>query len=518
MRSLLAIVLVLPAVGTRSRFYPKTLQGSGGRVLLQLKSSSKVGNSNILNGTLADGTQVLCLDCNVKLFSLWVQQASKGCGKLDTDEGDSLSDDVVSKHPNAPGYDAWARQQGEQKEATSFLSLRAQVEKRHVQESRPSLSSSSESCGTVTSVYTQDWDLEAMRPMLKELWAKRRLIMGPRAPPLHENLDLAHVLQHIALKSPNMVISQECSSSPDPARKCGVLFDGQRQVATSQQLQAALQENFSPELLGAARYDSDASGDELRRRVKKVLMALKKSYAFYKQGCILSADSSATCNMKAASDLVGRIGCSEQDIKSKADCVHSELRKCKSCESADGEKKPQFFEYSRLHGPLALFQTAQTRNSIMGQCEEFSRAGYAVLSFLGYKARYILDFTDHVWLEVQLPGADGEAQWVHADPSEGVLDNPLMYEKGWGKKLTMVFAFTPSGVEHVTRRYTAHYGQTVIRRRIRESALQSTLDEVNAKLSEMVPQSEDTPAELKALQEESFDFLGLSLFDAAVVG
>merc|ERR1740138_1658918 len=100
-----------------------------------------------------------------------------------------------------------------------------------------------------------------------------------------------------------------------------------------------------------------------------------------------------------------------------------------------------------------------------------------MLSSLGYEARYVLDFTDHVWIEVKLGGKEGK--WVHADPSEGVLDSPLMYEKGWGKELTMIFAFTPHHVEHVTAKYTTDYKATVSRRGISERDLAFTLTEVN---------------------------------------
>ena len=66
-----------------------------------------------------------------------------------------------------------------------------------------------------------------------------------------------------------------------------------------------------------------------------------------------------------------------------------------------------------------------------------------MLASLGYNVRYVLDFTDHVWVEVRLPTASKDGRWVHADPSEGVLDNPLMYEKGWGRS-----SYTKQSVTH----------------------------------------------------------------------
>merc|ERR1719329_745 len=135
---------------------------------------------------------------------------------------------------------------------------------------------------------------------------------------------------------------------------------------------------------------------------------------------------------------------------------------------------------------LALFATSKERHGVMGQCEEFSRAGHALLASSGYAVRYVLDFTDHVWVEVQMPKGE-HGRWIHADPSEGVLDSPLMYEEGWGKQLTMIFAFTPQSVEHVTRTYTKQYEETVGRRGVSEKDLNSAIAEANRRLNFELP-------------------------------
>ena len=75
--------------------------------------------------------------------------------------------------------------------------------------------------------------------------------------------------------------------------------------------------------------------------------------------------------------------------------------------------------------------------------------------------RYVLDHTDHVWSEVY---SQSQGRWLHADCCENKMDSPLMYEHGWGKKLTYVIAFSKDEVVDVTWRYTCKQ-QELLRRR-----------------------------------------------------
>ncbi|GAA50234.1 peptide-N4-(N-acetyl-beta-glucosaminyl) asparagine amidase [Clonorchis sinensis] len=94
--------------------------------------------------------------------------------------------------------------------------------------------------------------------------------------------------------------------------------------------------------------------------------------------------------------------------------------------------------------------------------------------------RFISDMTDHVWCEIWLEDSDsGNYRWVHCDPS-GEVDQPLLYECGWGKKLHYVFAYTipplcfkfadPQSlqavdIQDVTWRYTRDFKEILSRRK-----------------------------------------------------
>jgi peptide-N4-(N-acetyl-beta-glucosaminyl)asparagine amidase len=83
------------------------------------------------------------------------------------------------------------------------------------------------------------------------------------------------------------------------------------------------------------------------------------------------------------------------------------------------------------------------------------------LRALDFDARYVLDWTDHVWCEVY---STSQKRWLHADPCENALDKPLTYEHGWGKKLTYVIAFSRHECVDVTWRYSSRHREVLDRR------------------------------------------------------
>lgn len=85
-----------------------------------------------------------------------------------------------------------------------------------------------------------------------------------------------------------------------------------------------------------------------------------------------------------------------------------------------------------------------------GKCREFSVLFTAICLANGYRARLILDMSDHVWAEVWDAKQD---KWIHVDPSERRINDPWMYERDWKKNLKEIYAFENGRLEDVTKTY-----------------------------------------------------------------
>ena len=101
-------------------------------------------------------------------------------------------------------------------------------------------------------------------------------------------------------------------------------------------------------------------------------------------------------------------------------------------------------EIQRHNDPLEILNYGR------GRCGEFSILFTALCLAHGHRARLILDMSDHVWTEVWDPV---KSKWMHIDPSEKRMDDPLMYERDWKKNLTEIYAFENGEAEDVTKDY-----------------------------------------------------------------
>ncbi|XP_057960426.1 peptide-N(4)-(N-acetyl-beta-glucosaminyl)asparagine amidase isoform X2 [Malania oleifera] len=157
-----------------------------------------------------------------------------------------------------------------------------------------------------------------------------------------------------------------------------------------------------------------------------------------------------------------------------------ELYRCNSCS--------RITRFPRYNDPLKLVETRR------GRCGEWANCFTLYCRAFGYDSRLILDFTDHVWTECfsHLLG-----RWMHLDPCEGIYDRPLLYEKGWNKKLNYVIAIAKDGVYDVTKRYTRKWHEVLTRRNItRESVLSDVLSNITRECRKSI-----TPQMLSILEE-----------------
>ncbi|KAF0310841.1 Peptide-N(4)-(N-acetyl-beta-glucosaminyl)asparagine amidase [Amphibalanus amphitrite] len=174
------------------------------------------------------------------------------------------------------------------------------------------------------------------------------------------------------------------------------------------------------------------------------------------------APTCARCSAQMA--LVGRRQVSPVQPLELAQ--HAERFSCPRCGTAE--------EFPRYNHPRKLLETRR------GRCGEWANCFALCCRALGFETRFVEDQQDHVWTEVY---SDAERRWLHCDPCERALDQPHIYEAGWGKKHQYVLAAACDEVADVTFRYSVDFAATAARRRsYSEAAVAETLGAVNRRL------------------------------------
>ncbi|XP_004377430.1 peptide-N(4)-(N-acetyl-beta-glucosaminyl)asparagine amidase isoform X1 [Trichechus manatus latirostris] len=152
---------------------------------------------------------------------------------------------------------------------------------------------------------------------------------------------------------------------------------------------------------------------------------------------------------------------SDDDLKWGANRVEDHY--CDACQFSN--------RFPRYNNPEKLLETR------CGRCGEWANCFTLCCRALGFEARYVWDYTDHVWTEVYSPS---QQRWLHCDACEDVCDKPLLYEVGWGKKISYVIAFSKDEVVDVTWRYSCKHEDVISRRTlVKEELLRETINGLN---------------------------------------
>lgn len=114
-----------------------------------------------------------------------------------------------------------------------------------------------------------------------------------------------------------------------------------------------------------------------------------------------------------------------------------EIYRCTRCQT--------LIRFPRINNPRSLLHSRR------GRCGEWANCFAFICRSLGLDTRWVIDFTDHVWVEVW---CDSLGRYIHIDPCEMAIDTPLLYEVGWKKKLSYLFSFSRFGVVDSTPRYS----------------------------------------------------------------
>jgi peptide-N4-(N-acetyl-beta-glucosaminyl)asparagine amidase len=163
-----------------------------------------------------------------------------------------------------------------------------------------------------------------------------------------------------------------------------------------------------------------------------------------------------------------------------------ELYQCASC-----KKESRFPRYNH---PLKLLDTRT------GRCGEWANVFTCICTILGYDARLVLDWTDHVWTEIF---SESQSRWIHIDSCEAAIDAPLTYEKGWNKSLSYCIAISKFEIQDVTWRYSLKEPKELFnqRRDCKEEWLVNFIPKMNEELQSTLNPEKKREITIRTLNE-----------------
>jgi hypothetical protein len=199
---------------------------------------------------------------------------------------------------------------------------------------------------------------------------------------------------------------------------------------------------------------------EQKDNLKHFLEYFRSSFPYYYDRCgacgaSMREDDHVICGSEDdeeddTSTFIGYIFPTREELIGKAS--RTELYQCHVCE--------QFTRFPRFNSAKHVLEHGR------GRCGEYSMLLFCFLRALGHDCRWVVDWADHVWVEVNIQGT-----WIHLDPCEAAVDHNLLYQE-WGKKQTYILAFYApdthdSGplIEDVTKSYTSDTWDDINQRR-----------------------------------------------------
>lgn len=143
---------------------------------------------------------------------------------------------------------------------------------------------------------------------------------------------------------------------------------------------------------------------------------------------------------------------SAEEISGKAHVV--ELYRCNDCRRVT--------RFPRYNDMCTLLKWRK------GRCGEWNNCFILLLKALGIETRLCWNVEDHVWCEYY---SEKMKRWVHLDSCEEAFDNPMLYCKGWNKKMSHVFAIGEDYIINVTEKYVDSEHRLESGERIPENAV-----------------------------------------------